>query len=67
MAIKEVNKDKIRKWGTLNGSKVPMEIKALSQTQKISWVIELYDVYEYADTYIYVMENLIPQKISLTS
>ena len=46
----------------LQGRRVPLELKLLSQVQSISGVIRLLDFYERHDSFIYVMEKPSPCK-----
>ena len=46
----------------LNGKRIPLELKLLSQVQAISGVIRLLDYYERADSFIYIMEKPSPSK-----
>ena len=57
VAIKNVAKIKIKEWVTLNGIKVPMELKLLQSVQSVEGVIKLLDFYERNDSFIYVMER----------
>ncbi|MBM4075487.1 MAG: hypothetical protein FJ267_07570 [Planctomycetes bacterium] len=41
----------------MNGHRVPLELKLLSQVQSISGIIRLLDFYERHDSFIYVMEK----------
>ncbi len=41
----------------MNGHRVPLELKLLSQVQTISGIIRLLDFYERHDSFIYVMEK----------
>ena len=46
----------------LNGRRVPLELKLLSQVQVVNGVIRLLDFYERVDSFIYVMEKPSPCK-----
>ena len=46
----------------LNGRRVPLELKLLSQVQVVPGVIRLVDFYERVDSFIYVMEKPSPCK-----
>ena len=46
----------------LNGRRVPLELKLLSQVQVVPGVIRLIDFYERHDSFIYVMEKPAPCK-----
>ena len=46
----------------LNGKRVPLELKLLSQVQVVPGVIRLVDFYERGDSFIYVMEKPSPCK-----
>ena len=59
----------IKDWKTyvwsllqLNGRRVPLELKLLSQVQVVPGVIRLVDFYERHDSFIYVMEKPSPCK-----
>ena len=41
----------------MNGHRVPLELKLLSQVQSINGIIRLIDFYERHDSFIYVMEK----------
>jgi serine/threonine protein kinase len=41
----------------MNGHRVPLELKLLSQVQSINGIIRLLDFYERHDSFIYVMEK----------
>ena len=57
VAIKHVAKNKVTDWGTLNGYKVPLELKLLISVQSVTGVIKLHDYYERSDSYIYILER----------
>jgi len=57
VAIKHVAKNKVTDWGTLNGYKVPLELKLLISVQSVTGVIKLIDYYERSDSYIYILER----------
>ena len=65
----KLRKHFIRGWKTyvssflqLNGRRVPLELKLLSQVQVVPGVIRLVDFYERHDSFIYVMEKPSPCK-----
>merc|ERR1719511_315936 len=62
VAIKHVARAKVTDWDMLQGRRVPLELKLLSQVQSISGVIRLIDFYERLDYFIYVMEKPAPCK-----
>merc|ERR1719422_116646 len=62
VAIKHVARAKVTDWDMLQGRRVPLELKLLSQVQSISGVIRLLDFYERHDSFIYVMEKPSPCK-----
>jgi len=62
VAIKHVARNKVTDWDLLNGRRVPLELKLLSQVQAVPGVIRLIDFYERHDSFIYVMEKPAPCK-----
>jgi len=62
VAIKHVARAKVTDWDLLNGRRVPLELKLLSQVQQVNGVIRLLDFYERVDSFIYVMEKPSPCK-----
>lgn len=62
VAIKHVPRAKVTDWDVLNGRRVPLELKLLSQVQDVPQVIRLVDFYERVDSFIYVMEKPSPCK-----
>jgi len=62
VAIKHVARAKVTDWEFLNGRRVPLELKLLSQVQVVPGVIRLVDFYERVDSFIYVMEKPSPCK-----
>merc|ERR1711953_125515 len=62
VAIKHVARTKVTDWDMLNGRRVPLELKLLSQVQVVPGVIRLVDFYERHDSFIYVMEKPSPCK-----
>merc|ERR1712012_1115355 len=62
VAIKHVARAKVTDWEFLNGRRVPLELKLLSQVQIVPGVIRLVDFYERVDSFIYVMEKPSPCK-----
>jgi len=62
VAIKHVARAKVTDWDLLNGRRVPLELKLLSQVQVVNGVIKLLDFYERVDSFIYVMEKPAPCK-----
>jgi serine/threonine protein kinase len=62
VAIKHVARNKVTDWDLLNGRRVPLELKLLSQVQVVPGVIRLIDFYERHDSFIYVMEKPAPCK-----
>merc|ERR1712110_472659 len=62
VAIKHVARAKVTDWDLLNGRRVPLELKLLSQVQVVNGVIKLLDFYERVDSFIYVMEKPSPCK-----
>ena len=57
VAIKHVAKNKVTEWTSINGRKVPMELKLLHSVQNVDGVIKLLDFFERSDSFIYVMER----------
>ena len=57
VALKHVSKSKVLAWETLNGHKVPQELKFLLDLQRVPGVVKLLDFYEREDSFIFVMEK----------
>ena len=57
VAIKLIPKVNIMEWSTLNGKKVPLELKLLHCLQKVKGVIKLLDFFEKEDCFMIVMER----------
>jgi serine/threonine protein kinase len=57
VAIKHVARNKVTEWASLNGRRVPLELKLLHGVQAVSGVIRLLDFFERSDSFIYVMEK----------
>ena len=57
VALKHVAKSKVLAWETLNGHKVPQELKFLLDLQRVPGVVKLLDFYEREDSFIFVMEK----------
>merc|ERR1712142_541649 len=57
VAIKHVARNKVMEWASLNGRRVPLELKLLHTVQTVNGVIRLLDFFERSDTFIYVMEK----------
>merc|ERR1712115_163499 len=57
VAIKHVARNKVVEWASLNGRRVPLELKLLHSVQVVSGVIRLLDFFERSDSFIYVMEK----------
>jgi len=57
VAIKHVARNKVLEWSSLNGRRVPLELKLLHSVQSISGVIKLLDFFEKSDSFIYVLEK----------
>jgi len=57
VAIKHVARNKVTEWASLQGRRVPLELKLLHSVQTVSGVIRLLDFYERKDSFIYVMER----------
>merc|ERR1712066_1086734 len=57
VAIKHVARNKVVEWASLNGRRVPLELKLLHSVQSVSGVIKLLDFFERPDSFIYVMEK----------
>lgn len=57
VAIKHVARNKVMEWASLNGRRVPLELKLLHTVQSVNGVIRLFDFFERSDSFIYVMEK----------
>lgn len=57
VAIKHVARNKVMEWASLNGRRVPLELKLLHTVQTVNGVIRLLDFFERSDSFIYVMEK----------
>jgi len=57
VAIKHVARNKVLEWASINGRRVPLELKLLHNVQTIKGVIKLLDFYEKSDSFIYVLEK----------
>ena len=57
VAIKHVARNKVLEWTSLNGRRVPLELKLLYSVQNVQGVIQLLDFYEKSDSFIYVLEK----------
>ena len=57
VAIKHVARSKVMEWASLQGRRVPLELKLLHGVQSVGGVIRLLDFYERKDSFIYVMEK----------
>ena len=57
VAIKHVARNKVLEWASLNGRRVPLELKLLHSVQAVSGVIKLLDFFERSDSFIYVLEK----------
>lgn len=57
VAIKHVARNKVMEWASLNGRRVPLELKLLHTVQSVNGVIRLLDFFERSDSFIYVMEK----------
>merc|ERR1712170_200442 len=57
VAIKHVARNKVLEWASINGRRVPLELKLLHNVQSIKGVIKLLDFYEKSDSFIYVLEK----------
>merc|ERR1712242_257777 len=57
VAIKHVARKKVLEWTSLNGRRVPLELKLLQNVQSVRGVIKLLDFYEKSDSFIYVLEK----------
>merc|ERR1712226_1747711 len=54
VAIKHVARNKVLEWASLNGRRVPLELKLLHSVQTVGGVIQLLDFFERSDSFIYV-------------
>ena len=57
VAIKHVARSKVIAWDTVNGYKVPQELKFLLEVQEVEGVVKVLDFYERDDSFIYIMEK----------
>merc|ERR1719245_1992911 len=57
VAIKHVARNKVMEWASLNGRRVPLELKLLHTVQSVDGVIKLLDFFEKSDSFIYVLEK----------
>jgi len=57
VAIKHVARNKVLEWASLNGRRVPLELKLLHSVQAVGGVIKLLDFFERSDSFIYVLEK----------
>jgi len=57
VAIKHVARNKVLEWTSLNGRRVPLELKLLHSVQSVRGVIKLLDFFERSDSFIYVLEK----------
>jgi len=57
VAIKHVARNKVTEWATLQGKRVPLELRLLLRVQSVTGVIKLLDFFERKDSFIYVMER----------
>merc|ERR1711892_590635 len=57
MAVKYVWKDRVRRWGQVGASAVPLEIVLLLQVYNCERVVKLIDWFEEQDCFILVMEK----------
>jgi len=57
VAIKHVARSKVIAWDTVNGYKVPQELKFLLDVQEVEGVVKVLDFYERDDSFIYIMEK----------
>ena len=57
VAVKQVARTRVTEWATVQGRRVPMELKLLLAVQSVPGVIKLLDFYERSDSFIYVLER----------
>jgi len=57
VAIKHVARNKVLEWASLNGRRVPLELKLLHSVQAVGGVIQLLDFFERSDSFIFVLEK----------
>jgi len=57
VAIKHVARNKVLEWTSVNGRRVPLELKLLQNVQSVRGVIKLLDFFEKSDSFIYVLEK----------
>jgi len=57
VAIKHVARSKVLDWDTLNGRRVPMELRLLHSVQGLEGVVTLIEYFERDDSFIFVLEH----------
>ena len=57
VAIKFVERRKVKTWDVLNGHQVPLELKLLHQVQRVDGVIRFLDFYVRRDHFVMIMER----------
>jgi len=57
VAIKHVARSKVLDWDTLNGRRVPMELRLLHSVQGLEGVVTLIEYFEREDSFIFVLEH----------
>ena len=57
VAIKHVARNKVLEWASMNGRRVPLELKLLHSVQSVNGVIKLLDFFEKSDSFIYILEK----------
>jgi len=62
VAIKHVAKAKIKEWGKIGASRVPLEVSLLHLLRRLPGVVRLLDYFERHDSFIIVMERPEPCK-----
>ena len=57
VAVKYVEKKKVTSWDTLDGQRVPLELKLLQRVQRVKGVIRFLDFNEEKDYFVMIMER----------
>ena len=57
VAIKHVARNKVLEWTSVDGKRMPLELKLLQDVRSIRGVIKLLDFFEKSDSFIYVLEK----------
>ena len=57
VAIKHVARNKVLEWTSVDGKRMPLELKLLQDVRSIRGVIKLLNFFEKSDSFIYVLEK----------